>query len=321
VARPIRVEFPGALYHVMSRGVGGTTTFRDDDDRNRFLDGIGELIGIGVLIVHAFCLMTNHFHLLCETPIGKLGRWMHLLLSSYSRDFNRRHSRAGHLWQARYKAILVEPGGYFLDCSRYIHLNPVRAAMVRCAEEYLWSSYRSYLGLDSVVDWVYSKRVLAEAGGLDRYKAFMESGLEVDDISPFERATAGIFFGDKQFVKTMRALIPQPRRLGDLSHYASLNRLRPPPTGYLVSIVDQVFQDWSRCQRRRVLAFLLREFFLLTGSEVAGIIGRSEVTVSEACHDIEARMAIDQDLTDRMRKLCRLAGARSSESGSFREPL
>ena len=308
MARPIRVEFPGALYHVMSRGVGGSATFWDDGDRIKFLDGIGTLIEAGFLIVHAFCLMTNHFHLLCETPIGKLGRLMHKLLSSYSRDFNRRHSRAGHLWQARYKAILVEPGRHFLDCSRYIHLNPVRAAVVRCAEEYLWSSYRRYLGLDSVANWVSSERVLAEAGGLDHYRVFMESGLEVDvDVSPFERATSGIFFGDKQFVKNMRALIPQPERLGDLSRYGSLNRLRPPPTEYLTAIVDDVLRDWSRCQRRRILAFLLRRLFLMTGSEIARVIGRSEVTVSEAWHDIERRMAVDQDLANRMNELFRLA--------------
>jgi len=307
VARPIRIEFPGALYHVMSRGVGGSATFWDDDDRIRFLDGIGTLIEEGVLLVHAFCLMTNHFHLLCETPIGKLGRWMHTLLSSYSRDFNRRHSRAGHLWQARYKAILVEPGSYFLDCSRYIHLNPVRAAIVRCAEEYLWSSYRCYLGLDSAVDWVSRERVLAVAGGLDRYSAFVEEGLGADDACPFERATAGLFFGDKQFVKNMRALVPQPRRSGELSRYGSLNRLQQPSIGHLMAIVDDVFQDWSRCQRRRALAFLLRGLFLMKGTEVAKAIGRSAVTVSEAWHGIERRMAVDQGLADRMKELFRLA--------------
>jgi putative transposase len=307
VARPIRLEFPGALYHVMSRGVGGSATFWDDDDRTRLLDGIGTLIGVGVLIVHAFCLMTNHFHLLCETPIGKLGRWMHMLLSSYSRDFNRRHFRAGHLWQARYKAILVEPGSYFLDCSRYIHINPVRAAIVRCAEEYPWSSYRSYLGLDSVVDWVSSERVLAAAGGLDLYKAFVESGLKADDDSPFERATAGLFFGDRQFVKNMSTLIPKPRRPVDLSRYGSLNRPQPPPTERLVAIVDDILRDWSLCQRRRALAFLLRGLFLMKGTEVAQVIGRSEVTASEAWHVMERRMAVDQDLANRMNELFRLA--------------
>lgn len=306
MTRPIRIEFPGALYHVMSRGVGGNATYRDGDDRIRFLDGIGVLIEAGVLIVHAFCLMTNHFHLLCETPLGKLGRWMHQLLSNYSRSFNRRHSRVGHLWQARYKAILVEPGQHFLDCSRYIHLNPVRAAMVRCAEEYVWSSYRRHLALDSVVDWVSREAVLAEAGGSDRYRLFVEAGLASDDESPFERAAGGVFFGDKQFVKKMRRLIRQPKRLGDLSRYSSLNRLQSPPVEHLRAIVDDLLGNWSQCQRRRILAFILRRLSLMTGREIAKLIGRSEATVSEAWRDMANRMAVDEDWANRINELCRL---------------
>jgi len=306
MARPIRVEFPGALYHVMSRGVGRTATYRDDNDRVRFLDAVGALVGAGVLIVHAFCLMTTHFHLLCETPLGRLGRWMQQLLSEYSRTFNRRYSRVGHLWQARYKAILVEPGEYFLECSRYIHLNPVRAAMVRCAEEYVWSSFRHYLTLDSVADWVQSSRVLAEAGGFDSYRTFVEAGLAANDKSPFDRASAGVFFGDKQFQKDMRALIRQPSRPGDLSNYRSLCRVQPPPVERLQALVDDVFGDWSRCQRRRIFAFVLRRVSLLTGREIAKLICRSEAAVSEAWHDVDHRMAVDENFNNQMDKLFRL---------------
>ena len=295
MARPIRVEFPGALYHVMSRGVGGIATYRDDTDRVRFLDGLGALVEAGVLFVHAFCLMTNHFHLLCETPLGKLGRWMHQLLSTYSRTFNRRHSRVGHLWQARYKAILVEPGEHFLDSSGYIHLNPVRAAMVRCAEEHVWSSYRNCMGLDSVVDWVSCDRLNAEAGGLDRYRTFVESGLATDNGSPFERAVAGVFFGHAEFVQKMRALVRKPRRPGDLSRFSSLSHLQPPPIERLRAVVDDVFRDRSQCQRRRTLAFVLRRLSLMTGSEIAQAIGRSESAISEACLKLEIRMSTDED--------------------------
>ena len=95
MGRPIRIEFPGALYHVMSRGVGGMSIFKNDYDRMKFLCRVEELVSLGVLIVHTFCLMANHFHLLCETPVAKLGRWLQLLLSKYARGFNWRHSRAG----------------------------------------------------------------------------------------------------------------------------------------------------------------------------------------------------------------------------------
>jgi putative transposase len=303
MARPIRVEFPGALYHVMSRGVGGMATFQDDIDRARFLDGIGALVETGVLIVHAFCLMTNHFHLLCETPLGKLGRWMQMLLSRFSRDFNRHHSRIGHLWQARYKAILVEPGEHFLDCSRYIHLNPVRAAMVRCAEEHVWSSYRNHLRLDSVVEWVSCERLQAEAGGLHQYRKFVEYGLTIDERSPFDRAVAGAFFGNEQFVQRMRALVRKPRRLADLSRFNSLNRLQPLPIERLRMNVDAAFSDCSQCKRTRILAFVLRRFSLMTGREIAEAIGRSEAAVSLTCRDLEEKMAVDPGWANRINGL------------------
>ena len=265
--------------------------FKNDYDRMKFLCRVEELVSLGVLIVHTFCLMANHFHLLCETPVAKLGRWLQLLLSKYARGFNWRHSRAGHLLQARYKALLVESGEYFLECSRYIHLNPVRAGIVRCAEEYPWSSYRSYIALDPVFDWVETKRVIAEAGGLESYRAFVDAGLEVPDSSPFERAAGGIFFGSEGFIEKMRPLVRRPGHPGDLSGYRSLNRLQPQQIEYLSVIVDDVFRDLSDCKRRRVLIFALRQLSLLTGREIAELVGRSEATVSEVCHAIDRRKA------------------------------
>src|SRR5436309_422779 len=125
--RPARIEFPGAIYHVMSRGVARTSTFLDDSEYLRFLCRLGMIVRKGILVVHAYCLMPNHFHLLLETPFGHLGRAMQTLLGSYAQRFNECHDRVGHLWQGRYRGLLVEDGDYFLECSRYIHLNPVRA--------------------------------------------------------------------------------------------------------------------------------------------------------------------------------------------------
>ena len=132
MARQLRIEYPGATYHVMSRGVARMNTFVDDQDRMRFLELVGEAAKAGALIVHAYCLMPNHYHLLAETPEAQLGRWMQQILGVYASGFNRRHKRVGHLWQGRYKAILVEEGEYFLECSRYIHLNPNRSGSGPC---------------------------------------------------------------------------------------------------------------------------------------------------------------------------------------------
>ena len=132
MSRPLRIEFDGAVYHVMARGVGRMRTFVDDDDRRRFLDIVGEIVGRGDWVIHAFCLMPNHYHLLCQTPYGGLSRWMQTLNGSYSRYFNRRRRRVGHLWQGRFKAILVEDGSYFLECGRYIH-GPTYAILLQSA--------------------------------------------------------------------------------------------------------------------------------------------------------------------------------------------
>ena len=110
MARAVRVEFPGAIYHLMARGVARLPTFLDDEDRRHFLEILGQLVALGALEVHAFCLMPNHYHILCETPDAGLARWLRHLNGDYARWFNRRHKRVGHLCPGRYKAILVEDG-------------------------------------------------------------------------------------------------------------------------------------------------------------------------------------------------------------------
>ncbi len=114
MGRALRVEFDRATYHVMSRGVARMQTFLDTRDRRAFLNIVGRIVAEGGWIIHAFCLMPNHYHLLCETPDGGLSRWMRQLNGEYTRAFNIRHKRVGHLWPGRYKAILVEDGPYFL---------------------------------------------------------------------------------------------------------------------------------------------------------------------------------------------------------------
>ncbi|MBI3268167.1 MAG: transposase [Planctomycetes bacterium] len=122
---------------------GADAHLLDDEDRKNFLDRIAFWVGEGVLVVHAFCLMPNHFHLRLATPRGELSRWMRHVKWDYVRNFNFRHRRVGHLWQGRFKAILVEDGPSFLECARYTHLNPNRAKLTRPAERYRWSSYRT----------------------------------------------------------------------------------------------------------------------------------------------------------------------------------
>ena len=141
MARPLRIEYAGALYHVTSRGDGREEIYLQDDDRAMFLGVLGEVCRRFNWMVHAYCLMGNHYHLLVETPDSNLSKGMRHLNGVYTQRFNRNQGRVGHVFQGRFKAILVEKENYLLELARYIVLNPVRARMVRSAKEWPWSSY------------------------------------------------------------------------------------------------------------------------------------------------------------------------------------
>jgi REP-associated tyrosine transposase len=150
MARPLRIEYPGAIYHVLSRGDRRQAVARNDADRNRFLDLLERTCKRTGWEIHAYCLMSNHFHLVVETPRENLSAGMQWLLGSYTQEFNRRHALSGHLFGGRYKALLVDgrKGDYLRQVCNYVHLNPVRAKMIKEHEKvdsYPWSSCALYL--------------------------------------------------------------------------------------------------------------------------------------------------------------------------------
>jgi REP element-mobilizing transposase RayT len=204
MSRALRIEFPGATYHTMARGVGGMEVFADDVDRQVLLSLLGELVTAGVLIIHGFCLMLTHIHLLAETPLGELSRCMHRLLGPFAEHYNRRHHHSGHLWQGRYKALLEQDGDYFLEVSRYIHMNPDHNPKTKPVETYPWSSYSNYTFGAGLVDWVETGRVLSYFERPEDYQTFAESRRSESLVSPFDKAAAGCLFGDDSFVKRIQ---------------------------------------------------------------------------------------------------------------------
>ncbi len=181
MARPLRIEFAGALYHITSRGDRRDAIFLEDGDRELWLDGLGQVCKRFNWVVHAYCQMGNHYHLLAETPDSNLSAGMRQLNGVYTQRFNRIHRRVGHLFQGRYKAILVQKDAYLLELSRYIVLNPVCARMVRTARDWPWSNYRTYgrhqqsAGLAG--DRLDTGRVRrARAGGADSVSAICRRG-------------------------------------------------------------------------------------------------------------------------------------------------
>src|ERR671924_2148265 len=153
MARPLRIQYDGALYHVTSRGNERKWIFRDDFDRKLFLNILSQINQRFNWLCHAYCLMTNHYHLLIETPDGNLSKGMRQLNGVYTQRFNRQHGRVGHVFQGRYKAIIVQKESYLVELARYVVLNPVRARMVRSLAEWPWSSYRATAGLCDAPFW------------------------------------------------------------------------------------------------------------------------------------------------------------------------
>ena len=209
MARPLRIEYEGAVYHVTSRGNAGTKIFLDDTNRRRFIETLATVIVRFGWICHAYCLMTNHYHLLIETPQPNLSRGMQHLNGVYTQWFNRRHSRAGHLVQGRFKSIVVEKESYLLELARYIVLNPVRAKVARSARDWPWSSYRATAGLaDSprflTTDWLLAQFSENRAAAIRAYRDFVRRG---KGIEVWEGLTAGMLLGSDAFVRSLKPLL------------------------------------------------------------------------------------------------------------------
>ena len=217
MARPLRIEYSGAFYHVTSRGNARTDIFFDDADRETFLRVLASVVERFGWRVHAYCLMGNHYHLLAETPEPNLSRGMRRLNGIYTQRFNRRHGRVGHVLQGRFKAIVVERERYLLELSRYIALNPVRAGFARTPGEWLWSSYGATAGTHPVPPWLTVGPILsrfsARRGAAQRgFREFVSDGL--DGPSPWRALRGQVLLGTDAFVREMA---PQIAALGGLS--------------------------------------------------------------------------------------------------------
>jgi len=182
VSRPLRIEYAGALYHVISRGNERRPIVRNDKDCTKRIEWLRRTVETYGWRIHAFVLMPNHDHLFLETPRPNLSRGMQFLNGCYSSYFNKRHGRVGHLFQGRFKALIIERQGHYTEISRYIHLNPVRGQMVNNPEEWRWSSYPGYHSADKALDWVTYSSVLEEFGSSLTeariyYRQFISEGL------------------------------------------------------------------------------------------------------------------------------------------------
>lgn len=276
MARPLRLEYPGAVHHVTARGNARGDIFADDVDRRIFLRLLGEVVENLKWRVYAYCLMGNHYHLLIETPEANLSRGMRQLNGIYTQRFNRRHERVGHILQGRFKAILVDRESYLLELARYIALNPVRAGLVQGPEAWRWSSYRATAGIDNAPAWLAARPVLESFSPVvgeaqRRYGDFVAAGQGLP--SPWARLQGQIFLGSEAFVRNLAPKL-DPMKCATETPRAQRLAGRPSLEGLLP---ERRAADVARRNRAIADAHYLHGYTL---SEIARHLGMHYSTVS-----------------------------------------
>ena len=278
MARPLRIEYAGAVYHVTSRGDRREDIFHDDDDRRIFLSCFEQVAARMNWCCHAYCLMSNHYHFVIETPEPNLALGMRQLNGVFTQSFNRRHSRVGHVFQGRYNAILVEKDAYLKELARYVVLNPVRAKMVRRPEQWPWSSYRATAGKQTSPPWLDDKWLLAqfhtrESAARRAYMRFVLAGGKAPSI--WNHLRQQIYLGGERFIVRIQK---HANVDGDLSEVPRAQRWAPAkPLAYF----ETKFGDSAEAMAQ---AFLLGHYTL---AQIARHFGVHYSTVSRAVRNHE----------------------------------
>ena len=312
MARPLRIQFPGAFYHVMNRGNTGMNIYRSARDREKFLEYVGEAVKRYGIKVHTYCLMTTHYHFLIETPHPNLSQAIKWINVGYSVYFNRKRRRSGHLFQGRFKAVLVDADEYLKHLSRYIHLNPVRARMVEHCRDYAWSSYRALSGYVESPEWLETDGLLSLFGedresAKKRYRDFVESVENEKVENPSDDVVGGVVLGRVEFVNWVKKTFLS--KDSNSREIPQLKILKPRPTfDDLVQAVSEEFgcgmENILRKGKKRNLArdvaiYLCRE---LTGETNVGLGQRFDISGAgiAARHDrIAKKLETDRKLNGR----------------------
>lgn len=219
MARPLRLELSGGIYHVTSRGDGREDIYLSDADREAWLEVFGQVCERFNWVCHAWCQMTNHYHILIETPEANLAQGMRQLNGVYTQRFNRAHGRVGHVFQGRYKAILVERDSYLLELARYVVLNPLRAKMVKRLETWPWSSFPATCGQADSPAWLQTDWILGQFGqrrssAIAKYVAFVHEGARLPSV--WSQLQGQIYLGSEAFVRKMQARIEKQPALDEI---------------------------------------------------------------------------------------------------------
>jgi len=306
MARPLRIEFPGAVYHVTSRGNEKRRIFKSDRDRKAFLEFLGQTAKRFGWSITAWVLMTNHFHLVIQTPEPNLSRGMHWLNGSYAGWFNHQYKRWGHLFGGRFKAFLIDKEAYFNEVLRYVVLNPVRAGLAPRPEAYRWSSYRATAGLENAPDWLDTNAALMPFApetqlAQEYYREFVAAKIGSDECL-WDKLINGIYLGDEAWAKKMRRVVETKPRSTD--HPRAQRAVGRPKMHEVVSAVARAAGVAASTIRevrggglRRLVAWIGWNEGLVTLRMIAASLRlRSEGHISDLVRRCEREFATDATL-------------------------
>lgn len=306
MTRQLRIEYEGAFYHVTSRGNQKEKIFWNDKDREEFQKVLKRTKERYKYLLHAYVLMDNHYHMLIETPYANIKQVMQNINTSYTVYVNRRHKRAGHLFQGRYKAFIVDKESYLLELGRYIHLNPVRARIVKRPKDYKWSSYREYISegrgdtVTDTEDTLYSfskKRAIA----IKKYQEFVSAG--ISEVSPFKNAVGSIL-GDEIFrEKVIKYLkdIPDKTEISEFKKIETKHKtedvIRAIAKYYGISEDDLLKRRRATSKQRKIAIYLCKTLSGKKNVEVGKVFGITLQAVTNVVRDIDKRREDEKKLS------------------------
>jgi REP element-mobilizing transposase RayT len=314
MARALRILIPGAYYHVTCRGNERKAIFRDDTDRADFLEKLQGSLAIYQVELHAYVLMSNHFHLMVSTPRGNLSEFMRHFNVSYTSAYNRRHKRVGHLYQGRYKAILIDKDSYLLELSRYVHLNPVRIRphqgkpiqeQIHELEHYRWSSLQGYVDPKKKQSWVRYDSVLGQIGeSRKKYREFVVEGMRGGYSTPWEGVTGQVVLGEKDFVERVKRRIDKK---GSKREQPAIGQLQAKSPEAVLSEVARYFGVEEKrltgrrtgCRDERAVAMeLIYRYGRISQAEIGKVFGGLDYTaVSRERKRLRERMEQENGLS------------------------
>jgi REP element-mobilizing transposase RayT len=311
MSRSWRIEYEGALYHLLSRGNEGKDIFDDDRDCKIFLKTVGEMSQRFAMSIYAYVLMGNHYHLMVQTERANLKKAMHWFGTTYTQRFNIRHSRKGHLFQGRYKSILVQNNAYLLQLSCYIHRNPLRAGLVKRLADYRWSSYLSYAYGRNVPEWLQTELILSQFKSEDPYKAYREKVQRYagEEERLWEDLRHGLILGSNGFVEIIRKefLPPEPQpaiaQQVQVAKHHNPSRFLQKAERILKCDVKHFSKagrvSGAEKEKRDLMIYLIWKTGVLTNDQIGQLFGLSYSAESHAVKSLKTRMLEDQELMAR----------------------